>query len=245
MKAEVRPLYHFLLAVTGKATIADTLHLVGAIKGIGHTTLDLLEQKIPAISNDIWKELTHVEIPHPAMEKIAALHEIMALYKEGAHKDGSRGLGKVAHFLGLDLDHDLIKKFINFSRALGGMDAVANHFLRHAEATVYDDRAEAVALMTMHSAKGLEFPVVLIAGLEEGICPYISPGSNIEEERRLLYVAMTRAKEKLFLTRTRTRHVSERESSRFLKELPSQLFTAQEKPANKKKKKKAIQLKLF
>ncbi|MBU0679954.1 MAG: UvrD-helicase domain-containing protein [Proteobacteria bacterium] len=245
MKAEVRPLYHFLLAATGKATIADTLQLLGAIKGIGHTTLDLLEQKIPAISNDIWQELTHVEIPHVAMEKIAALHEIMALYKEGAQKDGSRGLGKVAHFLGLDLDHDLIKKFINFSRALGGMDAAAHHFLRHAEATVYDDRAEAVALMTMHSAKGLEFPVVFIAGLEEGLCPYISVGSNLEEERRLLYVAMTRAKEKLFVTRSTTRHGAECTPSRFLNELPSQLFTAQDPPVAKKKKKTAVQLKLF
>ncbi len=245
MKPEVRPLYHFLLAVTGKANIADNLLLLGAIKGIGHTTLDLLEQKIPVTSHDIWQELTHIEIPHIAMEKIAALHEMMTLYKEGASQDGSRGLGQVAHFLGLDLDHDLVKKFINFARALGGMDTVAAHFLSHAEATVYDERAEAVSLMTMHSAKGLEFPVVFIAGLEEGICPYISAGSDLEEERRLLYVAMTRAKETLFLTRSKTRHGADCQPSRFLKELPSHLFTAQDKPAATKKKKKAVQLKLF
>ncbi len=245
MKAEVRPLYLFLLAVTNKATIADNLLLLGALKGIGHTTLDLLEQKIPVTSHDIWQELTHIEIPHGAMEKIAALHEIMALYKEGAQNDGSHGLAQVGHFLGLDLDHPLVKKFIDFARALGGMEAVANHFLSHAEATVYDERAEAVSLMTMHSAKGLEFPVVFIAGLEEGICPYISTGSDLEEERRLFYVAMTRAKEKLFLTRSKTRHGSDCEASRFLKELPAQLFTSQDRPSAPKKKKTAVQLKLF
>lgn len=245
LKSEVRPLYHFLLAVTNKANIADTILLFGALKGIGHTTLDLLEQKIPVTSLDIWQELTHIEIPHRAMEKIAALHEIMALYKKGAQEDGSHGLGQVAQFLGLDLDHELVQKFINFARALGGMEVVAQHFLHHAEATVYDERAEAVSLMTMHSAKGLEFPVVIIAGLEEGICPYITAGSDIEEERRLLYVAMTRAKEKLFLTRSRTRHGSECEASRFLAEIPDQFFSDQKKPRPAKKKKKAVQLKLF
>ncbi|MEN8258048.1 MAG: UvrD-helicase domain-containing protein [Thermodesulfobacteriota bacterium] len=245
MKPEVRPLYHFLLSVTGKANMADTLLLFGALKGIGQTTLDLLEQKIPVTSHNIWDEITHIEIPHGAMEKIAALHEMMALYKEGAQKDGSHGLAQVAHFLGLDLDHALVEKFINFARALGGMEAVANHFMSHAQATVYDDRAEAVSLMTMHSAKGLEFPVVFIAGLEEGICPYISTGSDLEEERRLLYVALTRAKEKLFLTRSKTRHGKDCEPSRFLNELPSTLFTTLGKPAVKKKKKKAVQLKLF
>ncbi len=245
MKPEVRPLYHFLLAVTGKADIAATLLLLGALKGIGHTTLDLLEQKIPVTSHDIWQELTHIEIPHLAMEKIAALHEIMTVYKEGARADGSHGLAQVAHFLGLDLDHALVKKFIDFARALGGMESVAHHFLSHAEATIYDERAEAVSLMTMHSAKGLEFPVVFIAGLEEGICPYVSTGSDLEEERRLLYVAMTRAKEKLFMTRSKSRHGTECEPSRFLQELPAQFFTEQDTPAAKKNKKTAVQLKLF
>jgi uncharacterized protein (TIGR00375 family) len=224
MKDEVRPLYHFLLAATDQATIADILFLLGAVKGIGHATLDLLEQKIAVTSKNIWQDLTRIEIPKGAMAKITALHDIMALYRKGAQEDGSHGLGQVAHFL---------------------MEAVARHFLRHAEATVYDERAEAVALMTMHSAKGLEFPVVFIAGLEEGLCPYIATGSNLEEERRLLYVAMTRAKEKLFLTRSKTRHGAPGTPSRFLQELPDKLFTPHDTPAATKKRKTAVQLKLF
>ena len=67
----------------------------------------------------------------------------------------------------------------------------------------YDDEAEAVVLMTIHSAKGLEFPVVFLAGAEEGIFPgnaSISNPEEMSEERRLAYVAITRAKEKLFVT---------------------------------------------
>ena len=67
----------------------------------------------------------------------------------------------------------------------------------------YDDEAEAVVMMTIHSAKGLEFPIVFLAGAEEGIFPgnaSISNPEEMSEERRLAYVAITRAKEKLFVT---------------------------------------------
>lgn len=76
------------------------------------------------------------------------------------------------------------------------------------EAEAIDRRAQAVSLMTVHAAKGLEFPVVFIAGCEDGIVPYEPPGgheSDEGEERRLLYVAMTRAEEVLYLTGTATR----------------------------------------
>jgi DNA helicase-2/ATP-dependent DNA helicase PcrA len=72
---------------------------------------------------------------------------------------------------------------------------------------LYSSGAEAVYIMTMHASKGLEFPVVFIAGLEDGIVPLSMDGreTNEEEERRLLYVAMTRAGEELVLTSSRRR----------------------------------------
>ena len=71
------------------------------------------------------------------------------------------------------------------------------------EADFWDPRADRVSLFTMHAAKGLEFAVVFILGLEDGLMPLIgaSPTTNEAEERRLFYVAMTRAKDRLFLTR--------------------------------------------
>jgi DNA helicase-2/ATP-dependent DNA helicase PcrA len=72
----------------------------------------------------------------------------------------------------------------------------------------YDESADAVVLMTVHAAKGLEFPVVFLAGMEDGIFPSqqnIGERDEMSEERRLAYVAITRAKEKLFITYAKTR----------------------------------------
>jgi len=79
-----------------------------------------------------------------------------------------------------------------------------------ADADTIDDTAGRVTLMTMHSAKGLEYPVVFVLGVEEGLIPHERAlrdltGFELEEERRLLFVGMTRAKQRLFLTQTRLR----------------------------------------
>ena len=88
-----------------------------------------------------------------------------------------------------------------------------------------------VSLMTLHSAKGLEFPVVFIAGLEEHLFPHIRSLDNelsLEEERRLCYVGITRAKEKLYLTWSKRRRSGKEYKynmpSRFLKEIPEELI---------------------
>ncbi len=93
----------------------------------------------------------------------------------------------------------------------------------------YDQEQDSVVLMTIHSAKGLEFPVVFVTGLEEGIFPgmrSIGSDEDIEEERRLCYVAMTRAREKLYVTKTMSRmRFGRRElsvESRFFQEIPSE-----------------------
>ena len=66
----------------------------------------------------------------------------------------------------------------------------------------YDERVDRVALMSLHAAKGLEFPVVFIVGCEEGLLPYLPPNRTADpaEERRLFYVGMTRARQRLILT---------------------------------------------
>ncbi len=92
----------------------------------------------------------------------------------------------------------------------------------------WDEKADRVTLMTLHSAKGLEFPVVIICGLEEGLLPHMlsmeSP-DQVEEERRLCFVGMTRAMKRLALTYARRRAVAgryhDRMPSRFLNEIPA------------------------
>ena len=98
-----------------------------------------------------------------------------------------------------------------------------------------DEDADYVTLMTLHSAKGLEFPVVFLVGMEEGIFPgykSISEPKELEEERRLCYVGITRAKEYLFLTCSRQRTIfgstSYNQVSRFLEEIPEELLEGYE-----------------
>ena len=107
-----------------------------------------------------------------------------------------------------------------------------------------DETEDSVTLMTLHSAKGLEFPVVFLVGMEEGIFPgYKSIGEQkeLEEERRLCYVGITRAKQHLFLTCARQRTIfgstSCNQVSRFLKEIPEELLDGYEDALSDKREK--------
>jgi DNA helicase-2/ATP-dependent DNA helicase PcrA len=97
--------------------------------------------------------------------------------------------------------------------------------------TQADDYDDAVQLMTLHSAKGLEFPVVFITGLEEGLFPHkmsMDDLAGLEEERRLCYVGITRARQKLTLSHAESRRLHGEETltrpSRFLREVPEELI---------------------
>ena len=115
-------------------------------------------------------------------------------------------------------------------------DATLTGFLEEtalvSEVDKYDESADAVVMMTIHSAKGLEFPVVFIPGMEDGIFPgmqnILASDSEMEEERRLAYVAITRAKDKLYMIHTERRMLYGRTSynpiSRFVTEIPEYLI---------------------
>jgi DNA helicase-2/ATP-dependent DNA helicase PcrA len=101
---------------------------------------------------------------------------------------------------------------------------------------LYEDKGNRISLMTLHCAKGLEFPLVFIVGAEEGLLPHYRRGEEIEdmeEERRLFYVGMTRAKKRLFLSRAEERSTfgvgRANLPSRFLDELPMEMIQFEEK----------------
>ena len=111
------------------------------------------------------------------------------------------------------------------------LEAFLQHLALITDVDTFQDRADRVTLMTLHSAKGLEFPIVVLAGLEEGLFPHvrsIEEEAGIEEERRLCYVGMTRAQRRLVLTYARQRAAfgASRPSlpSRFLAEIPEVLL---------------------
>jgi DNA helicase II / ATP-dependent DNA helicase PcrA len=109
-------------------------------------------------------------------------------------------------------------------------DATLETFLEEvalvSDIDTWEGERNAVTLMTLHASKGLEFPVVFIAGLEEGLLPFYSStieSSDVEEERRLMYVGITRAEQKLYITHTTLRYrfgdITYPSESRFLSEL--------------------------
>jgi superfamily I DNA/RNA helicase len=116
----------------------------------------------------------------------------------------------------------------------------------------YDSRVEKVALLTMHAAKGLEFPVVFVVGCEDDLIPLRLPQkeeSDIDEERRLFYVAMTRARDLLFLTYCRKRTVFGRHQVRrpspFLVDIENRLKSFENPSSKAPSKIRAEQLRLF
>jgi uncharacterized protein (TIGR00375 family) len=119
------------------------------------------------------------------------------------------------------------------------------------DADVHHPRAEKVALMSIHTAKGLEFPVVFIAGCETGLIPFKRHdqlSEDLEEERRLFYVAMTRAQQRLYLSYAQRRQIfgktENRQRSIFLKDIETSLLK-DESPHGKRRKPKTDQLQLF
>jgi superfamily I DNA/RNA helicase len=120
------------------------------------------------------------------------------------------------------------------------------------DADILREGVERVSLLTMHAAKGLEFPVVFIVGCEYGLIPFMKndeDAADIEEERRLFYVAMTRAREELYLSWSRRRTIfgrpREQKLSPFVAEIEGRLLARQSyEPANDRRRRQ-VQLKLF
>ena len=143
------------------------------------------------------------------------------------------------------------QRFIHLAKPFGErIDAFVDALMLQREVDDFDERAERVHVMTLHAAKGLEFPVVFVIGCEEGILPFARGGeiSDVEEERRLLYVGMTRAERHLVLTHTKKRFwngkIREQKPSRFLNAISDALIQ-RERLAPRKAKKDESQLKLF
>ena len=128
--------------------------------------------------------------------------------------------------------HELVNAAMDSKDRGETLDQFLDHAALVSDADAYDERAQ-ITLMTLHAAKGLEFPLVFLCGLEEGLFPhsrtFLNP-DHVEEERRLCYVGMTRAMDQLVLTRavSRRRYGTDMPEasvpSRFLEEIPAELM---------------------
>jgi DNA helicase-2/ATP-dependent DNA helicase PcrA len=169
------------------------------------------------------KSMTLVELTNEVIERTGYVKELEAEGTEDA-------------FGRIDNIGELISKLTEYENNVE--EPTLNGFLEEvaliADIDNYNEESNVVILMTMHSAKGLEFPWVFISGMEDGLFPsYMSISSgemeDVEEERRLCYVGITRAKQKLYLLGTRSRMVrgmtQYNQVSRFINEINKDLFS--------------------
>lgn len=179
---------------------------------------------------DLINELIRFERTHDAKEFV---DKCLALtgYKEQFTEDRS-----VEAMASLEIVREFENAVADFAqRTQGSLADFADYLALHTADENDDDQKEQdkVQVMTLHNAKGLEFPVVFVVGLEEGISPLLRSDTeisqeDIEEERRLLYVGMTRAKEKLHLSGSATRFLhgksKQQQVSRFVDEISDEFI---------------------
>ena len=231
METKLRPLYQLLQAADGCDEIALWLGLFGALKGVGATTLDRLESELP-LKGDFLGLAAACDHTPATGKALRLLTTTLDQFQQVAAAQGIAAALRLAlPVFSLESD-DAVDRLLHLAEGFGtDLAAFSHHLQQYTTATVYDQRAEAVALMSCHSSKGLEFPVVFMTGLEEGMFPCTLMGTpNVEEERRLFYVGLTRAKQRVILTASGYRGwmgQGVRELSRFVSELPAELL---EKP---------------
>jgi len=252
-RAEIRDALAYLRVLLSPQDSVSLLRIINTpARGIGKTTLEQIErfarEKEIAAWDAIQAMLAARLFPnraHAALESFCALIEKLRADMEGQTPREILGavLERTGYLAVYESDAspesqtrvENLKELLNAAEdaALRGEDLAG--FLDHA-ALVSDadqvDEHEPVSLLTLHNAKGLEFPVVFIAGMEEGLCPHsrsLESKDMIEEERRLCYVGMTRAQKRLILSWARQRRrfgggsPSETRPSRFLREIPRSL----------------------
>jgi DNA helicase-2/ATP-dependent DNA helicase PcrA len=209
----------------------------GLFETLGAETTDLSKRAVQAASafKKLIQDLQNLDLPLPefieAVIHKSGYHE--ALTASNDESDFER-LNNVLELVSIAREHT--------SAASSGRQALAEFLEQISLMTDADnsktESGEAVTLMTIHSAKGLEFPVVFLTGLEENVLPHfrsLSETTQLEEERRLCYVAITRAQEQLFLSAARIRSLAGEtrcnEVSRFVAEIPAELLAKQETSA--------------
>jgi len=158
---------------------------------------------------------------------------------------------KENHFCAEQIKETDWKRFIDLISEINSLDELLHFIQLSSGQDAHKKNLEAVSLMTIHASKGLEFECVFIPGCEDGILPYNLYKNEIdkEEEKRLLYVGMTRAKQTLFLTHAKSRTIRGRKfnltKSPFLDSIQQELILHVKNNPLKKKVEKDNQLSLF
>src|SRR5580700_11254799 len=256
-RAEIKDTLAYLRLIASRADDTSFERVVNMpVRGIGAKTMDTVREHARSHATSLWNGALHCvqhALPQRAalalqafmalIDKLAREVEGLELHEQVDHviqmsgliehfkkEKGERGEGRVENLL------ELVSAARGFSPETEAEAELSplESFLAHAvlesgegQADPYDD---CVQMMTLHSAKGLEFPVVFLAGMEDGLFPHqrsVADLAGLEEERRLAYVGMTRAMRQLYLTYAEQRRLygvdTYGQPSRFIGELPADL----------------------
>ncbi len=205
-------------------------------RGISATTLSKIEQEAKKKSRSLFDAIKigirSDSFSHAVKDKLSEFTKLIEGFSSKKYRHASDIIQDILQRTGYGetLEEDR-KKNIEELISSCGAQGIKDFLDKVSICTNLDEisRGDYVSLMTLHSAKGLEFPVVFIIGLEEGVLPYckaLKREEDISEERRLFYVGMTRAQDILWLTSANKRKlyakVQEQEPSRFLKDIPKE-----------------------
>jgi DNA helicase II / ATP-dependent DNA helicase PcrA len=257
-RAEIKDTLAYLRLITNPQDDAAFERIVNLpTRGVGENTQTLLREHAKLYNISLWKTscqmVAEKRLPARAISGVSqfitlietlredvknlSLHETVQhiIYNSGLiehyrKEKGEKGISRIENL------EELINAAKEFSAELDDIDIPPlSAFLAYSALEAGDAQAglseDSVQLMTLHSAKGLEFATVFLAGCEEGLFPHYLSQENpekLEEERRLCYVGVTRAMKKLYLTYAEARQLygknSHNRPSRFLKEIPPELI---------------------
>ncbi|MDI6891388.1 MAG: DNA helicase PcrA [Actinomycetota bacterium] len=257
-RAEIKDILAYLRAISNPEDAVSLKRIINVPKrGIGKTTLENVEKLAAKENIGFYEALKRADTPPLAGwltdRAKKGIGNFLSMLDELGELVGKRSLfdfiqsvlERTGYVAALEEERTVeamgkvenVKELLSVAREFETNlpDATLGDFLEHisllTDIDLYEEEAEAVTLMTLHNAKGLEFPVVFVAGMEDGIFPHIrslTDLSELEEERRLCYVGITRAKERLYLTHAWSRSLwggtSYQMQSRFLREIPEVLI---------------------
>ena len=251
-RKEIKDVLSYLSVINNHNDSIRLLRIINEPKrGIGDSTVEKAQEIADSIGQSLFDVLDHADEFAPIARKSATIkeftsminelgefmenHSLAELFDELMERSGylrylktlgDEGLTRIENVT--EFKSNLIK--YGEESPENGLSGFLEEVTLYTDIDGYDENADNVVMMTMHSAKGLEFPYVFFCGAEEGIFPGMQAIYNpeqIEEERRLAYVCITRAKQRLYITNAAQRMIFgqtvRNRPSRFVKEIPEHL----------------------
>ena len=239
-----------LAYLKGAANPADEVSLKRVVntpkRGVGDTTIGRLDAWANAHGVTFAQALEHADdagVKGPALKGIrdflALMEKLRGAIPKGPGEVLQIALDDSGYVKELEIEHTVeaagrmenLAELVGYARESTDVDAFLEQVSLVSDVDALDGDASQVVLMTLHSAKGLEFPVVFMLGLEDGVFPHLrslGEPDELEEERRLAYVGITRARERLYVCSAWSRSIfgstQYNPPSRFLDEIPGELI---------------------